>query len=56
MSLPISIWEIREQARAVVIFAPWHTELGPQFRPVDTLSHLICLLVCLFVLFDYIYF
>lgn len=33
----------------VVTFASGHTGLGPHFKSLDTLSHLICVLLCLFV-------
>ena len=57
MSLLIPIWEMREPAREIVIFAPCHTKLGPQFTPLDSLCHLIFLIVyLLFVLFYCIYF
>lgn len=52
---PVSVWEMRDQDTEEVTFAPHHTELGPQFRPLDALSYLICLLVRLFVVFDYNY-
>ena len=44
---------MREAARKIVIFAPRHTKLGPQFTPLDSLCHLIffnCISVVCFVL------